>query len=162
MESEEKAISNPSAMLAALLSKRDKLQEELRSIEKQVKGGAAEGRVAAGLTWLEGRLPAGSGDQNERRPDVGGVTSCGLEAGENLKVGGYLKGVGQQVGGCLGGGRRLKIGGWTAGIIGKRWKITRDTHLPKESSPRGLHRVGTAKEITGMKEEALKSFSNEK
>ncbi|KAK8940082.1 hypothetical protein KSP40_PGU015802 [Platanthera guangdongensis] len=36
MESEEKAISNPSAMLAALLSKRDKLQEELRSIEKQV------------------------------------------------------------------------------------------------------------------------------
>ncbi|PKU68256.1 hypothetical protein MA16_Dca021084 [Dendrobium catenatum] len=37
MESEgQRAASNPSAMLAALLSKRDKLQEELRSIEKQV------------------------------------------------------------------------------------------------------------------------------
>ncbi|KAI0497138.1 hypothetical protein KFK09_023466 [Dendrobium nobile] len=37
MESEgQRAASNPSAMLAALLSKRDKLHEELRSIEKQV------------------------------------------------------------------------------------------------------------------------------
>ncbi|XP_058101657.1 uncharacterized protein LOC131245903 isoform X5 [Magnolia sinica] len=37
MESEvQPAPSNPSAMLASLVSKRKKLQEELRSIEKQV------------------------------------------------------------------------------------------------------------------------------
>ncbi|WOL02927.1 hypothetical protein Cni_G11646 [Canna indica] len=32
----QRAASNPSAMLAALLSKRDKLQDELRAIERQV------------------------------------------------------------------------------------------------------------------------------
>ncbi|KAF8392201.1 hypothetical protein HHK36_022543 [Tetracentron sinense] len=37
MESEgQRASSNPSAMLASLMSKREKLQEELRNIEKQV------------------------------------------------------------------------------------------------------------------------------
>ncbi|XP_010940076.1 uncharacterized protein [Elaeis guineensis] len=37
MESEgQRVASNPSAMLAALVSKREKLQEELRSIERQV------------------------------------------------------------------------------------------------------------------------------
>ncbi|KAL5701935.1 hypothetical protein ACHQM5_027217 [Ranunculus cassubicifolius] len=36
MESEAQTSSNPSAMLAALVSKREKLQEELRNIEKQV------------------------------------------------------------------------------------------------------------------------------
>ncbi|KAF9605644.1 hypothetical protein IFM89_017987 [Coptis chinensis] len=36
MESEAQRSSNPSAMLAALVNKREKLQEELRTIEKQV------------------------------------------------------------------------------------------------------------------------------
>ncbi|PIA36444.1 hypothetical protein AQUCO_03400371v1 [Aquilegia coerulea] len=36
MDSEAQRGSNPAAMLSALVSKREKLQEELRNIEKQV------------------------------------------------------------------------------------------------------------------------------
>ncbi|KAK8953018.1 hypothetical protein KSP40_PGU007977 [Platanthera guangdongensis] len=45
---------------------------------------------------------------------------------------------------------------------GTMWDFSIPLTFKKESSPRRLHEIDTADEITGMKEEALQTFNNEK
>lgn len=65
----QRAASNPSAMLAALVSKRDKLQDELRVIERQV--GPRSWLLFFSLPRISFRLPTYDLNKNKRRIFVG-------------------------------------------------------------------------------------------
>ncbi|KAK8933362.1 hypothetical protein KSP39_PZI015731 [Platanthera zijinensis] len=122
-------------------------------------GGEGEGSQAVAC-WEEKRgSGGGAGYAGRRRGADRGVEktrpTVGFDGGEGyVRVGGAGKEK-QQAKGKRRGGRaaayREEYGQQPKGEDGGG--IKRDKHLPNESSPRGLHGVGTAEEITGMKEE---------
>ncbi|OVA09394.1 Histone H4 acetyltransferase [Macleaya cordata] len=152
METEgQRGSSNPSAMLASLMSKREKLQEELRSIEKQVyeletsylQDSSQCGNVLKGF---EGFLSSSKSTTNLKRSrkfqpedrlfSLSSVTSPAVEehmVGRDDGRSDY--GLGRSKGTPANGQGKPKKGGRTAPRDGKRIRPSSEHDIDDEDDP---------------------------